>query len=73
MGTPGHHEGIISMDDGNSPGAILAPVRPHVSLRCGPFNAHQECKSEFCDCPHHGALIPRREVAGTKGGGSGDR
>ena len=65
------------MDEHNSPGGVLAPDRPRVSLRCGPWNAHQECESEFCDCPHHGALISRRELAGmvpaARGGGNGDR
>ena len=50
------------MDDGNSHGTILA-ARPQISLRCGPFNAHDECESPLCDCPHHGALISRRALA----------
>jgi hypothetical protein len=28
-------------------------LRPRVSLRCGPWNAHAECPGEVCDCPCH--------------------
>lgn len=52
-GALGHHEGKAAMNERNSPGPVVAPARPRVSLRCGPWNAHQECPGEFCQCPCH--------------------
>ena len=45
-------------------GPALAPTRPWLTLKCRMWGACEECDSEFCECPHHGALIPRRELAG---------
>jgi hypothetical protein len=59
------------MSEGNSPGVVLAPARPRVSLRCGPWQDHEACVSEFCECPHHGKLplvVPR-----PREGGDGER
>jgi hypothetical protein len=29
---------------------------PVLSLRCGMWNAHEECRSKVCECPCHGRL-----------------
>ena len=31
----------------------VSTVKPQVSLRCGPWNAHEECRSPLCGCKCH--------------------
>ena len=32
---------------------LVSTVKPQVSLRCGPWNAHEECRSPLCGCKCH--------------------
>ena len=39
----------------------VSTVKPQVSLRCGPWNAHEECRSPLCGCKCHEVPDAKRQ------------
>ena len=40
---------------------LVSTVKPQVSLRCGPWNAHEECRSPLCGCKCHEVPDAKRQ------------